>query len=83
MTAPKKSPKLTANSRRKLKPSEFALPGKDPSVPGARGTYPIDTPGRARSALSRAAANATPAQKKTISRKVAAKYPGIKVAKSK
>lgn len=77
--SPKPSPKLTANKRRKLKPGDFALPGKNPSVPGAKGDYPIDTPGRARAALSRSAANATPAQHAEIKKKVVAKYPAIKV----
>lgn len=70
---------ITASKRRSLPASKFALPGKDPDVPGAKGKYPIDTPGRARSALSRAAANATPAQHAQIKKAVAKKFPGIKV----
>lgn len=71
--------KITASKRKSLKAGDFGLPGKDPDVPKAKGTYPIDTPGRARSALSRAAANASPAEKATIKKRVAAKYPSIKV----
>lgn len=75
--------KITADKRRQLKPSDFGLTGKDPDVKGAKGTYPIDTPGRARAALGRASANATPAQQATIKKKVATKYPSIKVAGTK
>jgi len=74
---------ITAKARKKLPASSFALKGKDPDVPGAKGTYPIDTPGRARSALSRSAANATPTQQATIRKAVAKKYPGIKVSGTK
>ena len=83
MATKKASPKMTADKRRSLPASKFALPGKDPDVPKAKGTYPIDTPGRARSALARAAANATPAQHAQIKKAVAAKYPHIKVAGTK
>lgn len=72
--------KMTASGRRSLPANNFALKGKDPDVKGAKGTYPIDTPGRARSAISRGAANATPAQQATIKKAVAKKYPKIKVA---
>jgi hypothetical protein len=81
MAAPKKSPKLTAAKTRKLPPSSFALPGKgNATVKGAKGAYPMDTPGRARNALSRAAQNATPPQQAAIRSRVAKKYPGIKVS---
>lgn len=83
MAAPKKSPKLNADKRRQLKRSDFALPGKDKDVPGAKGTYPIDTPGRARAALGRAKTNATPAEQAKVKKNVARKYPGIKIAGSK
>ena len=62
---------LTAARRAKLKPSQFAEPGKD--------GYPIDTPGRARSALSRAAANASPAEQGKIRAKVKREYPAMQV----
>jgi hypothetical protein len=76
-----KSKKLTAADRRKLPSSSFALPGKDPDVKGAKGTYPIDTPGRARAALGKAKVNATPAEQAKVKKAVAKKYPGIKVSK--
>lgn len=85
MAAPKKaakSPKLTAAGRRSLPASDFALPNKKPSVKGAKGDYPIDTPGRARDALSRAATNATPAQKSTVRKNVSKKYPNMKVSQT-
>lgn len=76
MAASKKSPKLTAAKRRQLPASDFALPGKG-KVKGSKGDYPMDTPGRARAAVGRATTNATPAQKKTIKKRVAKKYPEI------
>lgn len=69
---------ITAAGRRALPSSDFALPGKGTGPEGkGSGSYPIDTPGRARSALSRASANASPAEQATIRRKVSAKYPGM------
>jgi hypothetical protein len=67
--------RLTAAARRKLPASKFALP--------AQSAYPIDTAARARSALSRAAQNATPSEQATIKRKVKAKYPSIAVGGKK
>ena len=84
--AARKSPKLTQRNGKRLaggKPiakGDFALPG---AGPGGKDAYPIDTPGRARSALGRAAANATPAQQATVKRKVKAKYPSIAVGGQK
>ncbi len=63
--------KLTAAERNKLPAKVFALPGRH---------YPIEDASHARAALSRAAANASPAQQKTIRAKVAKKYPGMQVA---
>jgi hypothetical protein len=56
---------------RKLPASAFAL---------GKGKYPVNTPKRARSALSRIAANGTPAQQKTVQAAVRKKYPSIAVA---
>ena len=71
---------ISARQRQKLPSSDFALPGRG-SGPGGKGpgSYPIDTKGRARSALSRASANASPAEQATIKRKVRKKYPSIAV----
>jgi hypothetical protein len=41
--------KLTTKGRKDLKPSKFALPGKD----GKPGKYPVENAGHARDALSR------------------------------
>jgi len=75
---------ITAKKRQSLKSSQFALPGKG-TGPGGKGpgSYPIDTPERARNALARGAQNATPAEQATIRRKVAAKYPNIAVSGKK
>lgn len=70
--------------REKLPSKDFALPGRGTGKGGkGPGSYPIDTKGRARSALSRAAANASPAEQATIKRKVEAKYPSIAVGGKK
>lgn len=70
--------------REKLPSKDFALPGRGSGKGGkGPGSYPIDTKGRARSALSRAAANASPAQQATIKRKVEAKFPSIDVGGKK
>ncbi len=76
------SPKITQRNGKRLAggkriaKGDFALPG---GGPGGADAYPIDTPGRARDALGRAKANATPAEQATIRRAVARKYPNIKV----
>jgi len=71
--------RITAERRRELPKRDFALPGKGTGKKGAGpGSYPIDTPGRARAALSRGAANASPAEDAKIKRAVARKYPSIK-----
>lgn len=64
--------RLTAAKRKKLPTSEFALPGKR--------AYPIDTPNRARNALSRSSQFASPSEQATIKRKVHSEYPGIAVS---
>jgi hypothetical protein len=75
---------LKMKQREKLPSKDFALPGKGSGKGGkGPGSYPIDTPGRARNALSRGAANASPGQQAEIKRKVEAKYPSIDVAKRK
>ena len=72
---------LSAAKRREMPNSDFALPGHGQGRSGkGSGAYPIDTPGRARAALSRGAANASPSELETIKAKVRAKYPGIAVA---
>lgn len=54
-----------------------ALPGGD--FAGPNRTYPIDTPARARAALARAKANASPAEQRRIYAAVKRKYPDMEV----
>jgi len=68
MASRRKSPKMTAKRRKSLPKSKFALPGR---------RYPIDTPGRARSALSRVSQHGTPAEKAKVRRAVKRRYPSI------
>jgi hypothetical protein len=67
---------LTAKARRALPKSDFGLPSKAPES----GSYPLDTKNRARSALARASANASPSEQATIRRKVHEKYPSMKLS---
>lgn len=77
----KKGGHITAAQRRALPSSDFALPGKGEGPEGkGSGSYPIDTPGRARSALSRSEQHASPSQEATVRRKVKAKYPDMEVS---
>ena len=70
---------LTTKQRNRLPASDFALPGRGSGKKGrGPGSYPIDTAGRARAALSRGAANASPTEDAKIKRAVARKYPEIK-----
>ena len=69
---------ISYSARKSLPKSEFALPSKKTAAnPAGKGAYPIDTANRARDALSRASANASPAEQATIRRKVHAKFPSI------
>lgn len=71
---------LSAKDRQSLPKSDFALPGRGSGPKGAgSGSYPIPDEGHARAALSRAAANASPAEQATIRRKVKAKFPGMDI----
>lgn len=58
----------------------YALPGGGPKGSDA---YPIDTKGRATSALARVQANGTPAEKAKVRQAVAAKYPALPSSKGK
>lgn len=70
--------KLTTRARAALPSKSFALPGKGegPSGKGA-GSYPIPDKAHARNALARVAQHGSPAEKATVRRKVASKFPGI------
>jgi hypothetical protein len=66
-------------SRRAGLPASRVGYGKGSRVGGkGRNAYPLDTPARARSALSRAAQKNTGGSYRTIERKVNRLYPGIK-----
>ena len=64
---------ITAAQRHNLAPSKFVFPETE--------GYPIDTPGRARSALSRASANLDSKGQAKVRNKVAREYPSIHVTK--
>jgi len=68
--APMSEAPLNAKRRNALPASDFALPGR---------RYPIDTPARARSALARGQANATPEEYRRIVAAVKRKYPNMDV----
>lgn len=76
---------ISAEQRKKLPKSDFGVPSKAKSAEGkaAPGSYPIDTPGRARSALSRVAQHGSPAEQASVRRRVAKKYPSIDVTTPK
>jgi len=65
--------KLTAKARKKIKPKNFALPGKR--------AYPIQDKSHARNALARVSQHGTSAQKSTVRAAVKKKYPSIKQTK--
>jgi len=58
----------------------YALPG---GGPGGADAYPINTRGRAVSALSRVQANGTPSEKATVRAAVARKYPDLPSSQGK
>ena len=75
---------ISTQKRQSLKSSQFALPGRGTGKSGkGPGSYPIDTPARARNALARGAQHASSGELATIKRKVAAKYPSIDVGGKK
>jgi hypothetical protein len=59
---------LTSAVRGKIKPKNFALPGR---------RYPIENPAHARNALARVSQFGSPAEKAAVRAKVHKKYPGI------
>lgn len=64
---------LTAEARKKLPDSAFALPGR---------RFPIHDAAHARDALARAPTNLNPEEASIVRSKVAKKFPNIKVAKN-
>jgi hypothetical protein len=63
--------RLTARGRRRIKASNFALPGR---------RYPINDRSHARNALARVSQHGTPREKLAVRRAVARKFKGIKVS---
>ena len=78
MTASKPAKKPAPNT--KAPAGSYALPTGGPNGAPA---YPINTPARARDALSRASANATPAEQAKVRAAVKAKYPNMQVTAPK
>jgi hypothetical protein len=73
---------LSAEERRALPDSDFALPGKGEGPKGKQaGSYPIDTEDRARSALSLVAQHGTSEEKAKVRAAVEKKYPEIEQGK--
>lgn len=72
--APELDKKLTAKGRKRIKASNFALPGK---------RYPIHDPSHARNALARVSQYGSPSEKARVRAAVYRKYPGMKKSKSK
>jgi hypothetical protein len=69
---------ISKEKRESLPKSSFGVPSKAKGeAKGQSGNYPIDTPGRARNALSRVSQHGTPAEKKQVRSRVAKKYPDI------
>lgn len=70
--------KLNAAARKRLPSSDFALPGKGKGPEGkGSGSYPIPDKNHARLALSRSSGKS---EHSTVVRRVASKFPGIKIA---
>ena len=65
--------KLTTRQRNNLPASDFAIPKER--------RYPIEDLAHARDALSRVAANGTPAEKAVVRAAVYKRYPGLKKRK--
>jgi hypothetical protein len=66
--------KLTAKGRKKIKTSNFAVPGER--------AYPIQDSSHARNALARVSQHGSPAEKAKVRAAVKHKYPGIQQSKS-
>tara|TARA_R110002020_G_scaffold382927_1_gene593612 strand:- start:3610 stop:4302 length:693 start_codon:yes stop_codon:yes gene_type:complete len=73
---------LSADERRDLPDSDFALPGKGEGPKGKQaGSYPIPDEKHARSALSLVAQHGTPAEKAKVRAAVKRKFPDIEQGK--
>lgn len=73
---------LSAEERRDLPDSDFALPGKGEGPKGKQaGSYPIPDESHARSALSLVAQHGTAEEKAKVRAAVKRKFPGIEQGK--
>ena len=73
---------LSAEDRRELPNSDFALPGKGEGPKGKQaGSYPIPDESHARSALSMVAKHGTSEEKAKVRAAVKRKFPGIEQGK--
>jgi hypothetical protein len=68
---------ISARQRAGLKAGQYVYGPRSPVGGRGRKSYPIDTPARARAALSRAAQRKTGGSYRTVERAVNRKYPGI------
>jgi hypothetical protein len=69
---------LSGAQRQRLRPSQFALPGRGEGKGGkGAGSYPIPDASHARNALARVAQHGTPAEQATVKAKVKARFPEI------
>ena len=66
-----RSPKMTAAKRKRMAPKSFGLPKQR--------KYPLDTIGRARSALSRVSQHGSSSEQAQVRAAVRRKYPSIRV----
>lgn len=73
--AARKSPKMTAKRRNRMKASSFGVSSKR--------KYPLDTAARARNALARVAQHGTSTEQAQVRKKVRARYPSIAVGGKK
>ena len=73
---------LSAARRKKISRSAFVYPPGS-KTGGKSGKYPIDTPARARAALSYSAKKSTAGSYSTVAAKVRKRYPGIAVGGKK
>ena len=70
--------RLSYQQRKRMPKSEFALPAeKGEGNYAGKGAYPIPDKAHARNALARVAQHGTPAEQKTVRRKVHEKFPSI------
>ncbi len=75
--------RLAFKARKRMARKTFAIgPTKSAKARGMKGSFPLDTRGRAKNALSRVA-NKSPAIKAKVRAAVRRRYPGIKQAGGK